>query len=122
MDQKAGDLLSVLDRLEHAIEIESRMSHPSAIPKPVQSAIEMYGLHLLKNKQWDKAQSYFIEALNRMPTHAKSYLGIALALEGSGDMTNAKKYAEIAVKIWSETKGECPELSEARRLTNLALK
>lgn len=112
-----GDLIGALDRLEQAAEIESKMSLPNGIPVPIQSALEMYGFFLLEDKQWSKAKSIFLEALDRVPNRAKSYVGLALAMEGIGNLEGARKYALQALNIWVNADKEFSELKEARRLS-----
>lgn len=116
-DQIDGNILGALDRLEQASEIESKMSLPKGIPVSVQSALELYGFFLLRDKQWLKAKSIFLEALNRVPNRAKSYVGLAMAMEGMNDLESAKKYATQALNVWSNADSKFSELDEAHRLS-----
>jgi len=116
-DQVNGKLAAALQKLEPAAEIESKMALPNGIPVPVQSALELYGNFLLQDKQWSKAKSFFLKALDRVPNRAKTYVGLAEAMKGLGNFDGAKKYASQALIVWANADSEFPELKEARGLS-----
>ena len=114
--KQKGDLVLALKLLEQAVKIENAFPLPNGIPVPVQSALTLYGSLLLQDKQWEKAKEVYLQALDRMPMQAKSYVGLALAMEGLGDKDQAQSYAEQALKIWRDADTNFPELAEAKRL------
>lgn len=115
-NQINGNMNAALDLLKQASEIEEKMALPNGIPVPVQSSLGLYGRYLLLDKQWEQAKLTFQKALDRVPNRAKSYLGIAVALKGMGDLEGSKRYANKALGVWKDADTTFPELEEARSL------
>lgn len=118
IENKKGNTQEALKLLDQAVKLESSLALPSGIPLLVQSSYNLYGNLLLQDKQWKKAAEIFLQSFDRIPNRAASYLGLALAMEGQGNQTAAKQYANKALFIWKDADSSFPELKEAKRLSD----
>lgn len=114
IENEKGLPQDALDRLEQVSKIESELPLPNGIPVPVQSSIDLYGRFLLQDKQWAKARDAYLLSLDRMPNRAKSYVGLARALQGLKNHEEANIYMQKALNIWKNADTQFPELEETK--------
>ena len=109
----AGDREAAVAAAEEAVETEARGQLPNGPPAGV-PASEVLGELLLDFDQPDRAARAFEDALYRTPNRARSVLGLARALQRSGQVAAARdRYLQLA-EMWEGADAGLPVLAEVR--------
>jgi predicted Zn-dependent protease len=97
-----GKSREAIDLMKIAVSIEDNMPYEFGPPVPPKPAHELLGEMLLALAQPQLARVQFELALIRAPKRALSMLGLARALEQSGNRSEAQNaYRELG-QIWSK--------------------
>jgi predicted Zn-dependent protease len=76
---------------------------------------ELLGELLLEHGRARDAIAHFEAALDRNPNRSASILGLARALQATGDHNNSRERYRAFLENWRSADPERPELEEARR-------
>ncbi|MCY3731807.1 MAG: tetratricopeptide repeat protein, partial [Rhodospirillaceae bacterium] len=100
--------------MDEALEILATVRPPNGAADPVKPAYELYGEILLELGRPEDAVAMFETSLLRMPNRPRSLLGLARALERTGDEAGAAEQYRKLSTIW-EGRESLTGLQEARR-------
>jgi len=98
-----------------AVEAERRLPPPLGPPALMKSSDELLGELLLEQGRARDAIAHFEAALDRYPNRPASILGLARALQASGDHDKSRRRYRAFLENWRSADPERPELEEARR-------
>ena len=108
------DADGAIQEMDEALEVVAGIRPPNGAADPVKPAYELYGEILLELGRPEEAIARFETSLQRMPNRPRSVLGLARALEQTGDDEGAAEQYEILNGIW-DGRDSFTGLQEARR-------
>ena len=108
------DAAGAVQLMDEALEIVAQIRPPNGAANPVKPAYELYGEILLELGRPEDAVTKFETSLLRMPNRPRSVLGLARALEQTGDEEGAAAQYEILNAIW-DGRDSFTGLQEARQ-------
>ena len=108
-----GDADGAVRLMDEALEIVAGIRPPNGAADPVKPAYELYGEILLEIGRPEDAIGRFETSLLRMPNRPRSLLGLARALEQTGDRAGAEEQYRKLSTIW-EGRESFTGLQEAR--------
>ena len=95
-----GDADGAVRLMDEALEIVAGIRPPNGAADPVKPAYELYGEILLETGRPAEAVAMFETSLLRMPNRPRSRLGLARALEQTGDEAGAAEQYRQLSTIW----------------------
>ncbi len=95
-----GDTDGAVRLMNEALEIVAGIRAPNGAADPVKPAYELYGEILLDIGRPEDAIAKFEMSLMRMPNRPRSLLGLARALEQTGDQAGAAEQYRKLSTIW----------------------
>jgi tetratricopeptide (TPR) repeat protein len=118
----AGDTAAAVATIEQAAVAERQLPPPLGPPALMKPASELAGEILLGLGRAAEAAARFEAALDRHPNRSASVLGLARALQASGDSAGARTRYRRLLDNWRQADAELPDLAEARQAVHGAAK
>ena len=99
IDASTGDLANGVAGLRRAAQLESEMEYtePPVYPRPV---LELLGSAALNARDFETAESAYLEALGNEPQSGRAFWGLSKAFEGSGNADAAAENFEEYRRVW----------------------
>jgi len=113
---RAGDKKKAYELYRKAADREAAMlyTEPPAYPRPV---VEALGNVALSLHDYATAEKAYREALAREPGSGRAYFGLAAALDGEGNSTEATAARTRAAKAWANADANLPQVQKLRTST-----
>ena len=96
---EADDAIRLMDE---ALEILTTMRPPRGSADPIKPTYELYGELLLELDRPADAIEKFQTSLLRLPERPRSLLGLARALEQTGDQAGAEEQYRKLTAVWGD--------------------
>jgi len=113
---RGGDHKKATELYRKAADREAAMMYtePPAYPRPV---VEGWGNVALVLGDYATAEKAYREALAREPGSGRAYFGLAAALDGEGNTTEATAARTRAAKAWANADANLPQVQKLRTST-----
>jgi tetratricopeptide (TPR) repeat protein len=113
---RGGDRKKANDLYRKAADREAALMYtePPAYPRPV---VEGWGNVALMLGDYATADKAYREALAREPGSGRAYFGLAAALDGEGNTTEAAASRTRAAKAWANADANLPQVQKLRTST-----
>jgi len=97
-----GEADEAIELMDEALEILATIRPPNGSADPVKPTYELYGELLLELNRPGDAIEKFQASLLRMPNRPRSLLGLARALERTGDQAGAEEQYRKLSDVWGD--------------------